>query len=215
MVFALLLELTQHVQRHSDLVREGAWCDCKDFCFWNYPLIELNGKTMGIIGFGRIGQETANIAEAFGMKVIAYDIYKSDQSHRKNFRWVEIDELFAESDVISLHCPLLVQTNGIINMSNIKKMKKTAFLINTSRGPLVVDKDLAEALNSEMIAGAALDVLSVEPPTRDNPLLYAKNCIITPHISWATKEARERLMNLVVDNLKSFLDGKPINVVNK
>jgi glycerate dehydrogenase len=215
MVFALLLEMTQHVQHHSDAVRNGEWSRCRDFCFWKYPLIELAGKTMGIIGFGRIGQAVADIAQAFGMKVLAYDVYKSDQSHRPDFKWAELDELLTESDVISLHCPLFPETEGIINANSLKKMKKSAFLINTSRGPLVVDEDLANALNNGDIAGAALDVLSVEPPKIDNPLLKAKNCIITPHIAWATKEARSRLMDIAVDNLEQYIKGNPVNVVNK
>jgi len=215
MTFALLLEMTQHVQHHSDAVHNGEWTNCRDFCFWKYPLIELEGKTMGIIGFGRIGQAVADIASAFGMKVLGYDKVKSDQSHRSNFKWAELDELLSESDVVSLHCPLFPDTKGIINAENLRKMKKTAFLINTSRGPLIVDEDLADALNNGVIAGAALDVLSVEPPKEDNPLLSAKNCIITPHISWATKEARSRLMDIAVDNLNMFLKGNPVNVVNK
>jgi len=216
MTFALLLEMTQHVQRHSDAVFNGDWAKCRDYCFWNYPLIELAGKTMGIIGFGRIGQATAHIAEAFGMKVLGYSRHKSDQSHRRNFRWCdELDELFRESDVVSLHCPLYLETKGIINKETLKKMKKTAFLINTSRGQLVVEEDLAEALNNGIIAGAGLDVLSSEPPKAGNPLFRAKNCLITPHISWATKEARARLMDIAVDNLKAFLEGNPVHVVNK
>jgi len=214
MTFALILEMTQHVQRHSDAVHNGDWTNCRDFCFWNYPLIELDGKTMGIIGFGRIGQAVADLAEAFGMNVLAYDIYKSDQTGRKNFKWAELDEIFTQSDIVSLHCPLFPETKGIINRDNLKKMKKTAFLVNTSRGPLVVDEDLADALNNDVIAGAALDVLSVEPPKKDNPLLTAKNCIITPHIAWATKEARARLMDIAADNLEAFLAGKIINAVN-
>ncbi|HHW49132.1 MAG TPA: D-2-hydroxyacid dehydrogenase [Clostridiaceae bacterium] len=215
MTFALLLEMTQHVQHHSDAVHNGEWTNCRDFCFWKYPLIELDGKTMGIIGFGRIGQAVADIASAFGMKVLGYDIYRSDQSNRKNFKWAELDELLSESDVVSLHCPLFPETKGIINAENLRKMKKTAFLINTARGQLVIDEDLADALNKGLIAGAALDVLSVEPPKADNPLLSAKNCIITPHISWATKEARARLMDIAVDNIVMFLKGSPVNVVNK
>lgn len=215
MTFALLLEMTQHVQHHSDMVHDGEWTKCRDFCFWKYPLIELDGKTIGIIGFGRIGQAVADVAEAFGMKVIGYDNYKSDQTGRKNFKWAELDELLSESDVVSLHCPLFPETKGIINKESLGKMKNTAFLINTSRGPLIVDEDLANALNSGVIAGAALDVLSVEPPKADNPLLKAKNCYVTPHISWATKEARARLMDIAADNLEAFLSGSPVNVVNK
>lgn len=215
MVFALLLELCHHVQRHSDEVRAGRWSDSADFCFWSYPLIELANKTMGIIGFGRIGQQVSNIASAMGMKVIAYDTYRNDQSQRANFRWADLPELLSEADVISLHCPLFEETRGIINKDSLSKMKKTAFLINTSRGPLIVEKDLAETLENNVIAGAGLDVLSVEPPTKDNPFLKAKNCIITPHIAWATKEARARLMDIAVDNLKAFLSGSPTNVVSR
>jgi len=215
MVFALLLELCHHVQDHSNSVKEGAWSNCKDFCFWNYPLIELSGKTMGIVGFGRIGQATADIATAFGMKVIGFDSFKSDQYHRKNFKWADnLGDLLQQSDVISLHCPLFEETKGIINKDSLLKMKKTALLINTSRGPLIVDEDLAEALNKGIIAGGAVDVLSVEPPQKVNPLFHAKNILITPHIAWATKEARERLLGIAVDNLKNFINGNPVNVVN-
>jgi glycerate dehydrogenase len=215
MTFAILLELCNHVHDHSIEVHKGNWTRCEDWCFWKYPLIELADKTMGIIGFGRIGQKVADIATALGMNVLGCDTCKSDQSRRNNFRWAELDELLRESDVVSLHCPLFPATQGIINKDNLSKMKKTAFLINTSRGPLVVDEDLTEALNRGIIAGAGLDVLSVEPPKADNPLLSAKNCVITPHISWATKEARARLMDIAVDNLKAFLEGNPVNVVNK
>lgn len=214
MTFALLLELTQHVQRHSDAVFNGEWTNSRDFCFWKYPLIELDGKTMGIIGFGNIGQAVADIAVAFGMNVLGYSRRRTDQSHRKNFRWAELDELLAESDVVSLHCPLTPETKGIINIETLRKMKKSAFLINTGRGPLVVEEDLAYALNNDIIAGAGLDVLSVEPPKADNPLFRAKNCVITPHIAWATKEARLRLMHTAVENVKAFLKGEPVNVVN-
>lgn len=213
MTFALLLELTQHVQRHSDAVFNGEWTRSRDFCFWKYPLVELDGKTMGIIGFGRIGQAVADIAAAFGMNVLGYSRHKSDQSHRKNFRWAEFDELLAESDVVSLHCPLTPETEGIINAETLKKMKKSAFLINTSRGPLIAEEDLAYALNNDHIAGAGLDVLAVEPPGEDNPLFRAKNCIITPHIAWASKEARARLMQIAADNLGAFLRGEPVNVI--
>ena len=215
MTFALLLELCHHVQDHSNAVHEGDWTNCKDFCFWNHPLIELSGKTMGIIGFGRIGQNVADIAVAFGMKVLGYDQHRSDQSGRENFQWADLYELLTQSDVVSLHCPLFTETQGIINQKTIGKMKKSAFLINTSRGPLIDDDVLAQALNDGVIAGAALDVLSVEPPKADNSLLKAKNCLITPHISWATLEARARLMEIAVDNLCAFLGGNPKNVVNK
>lgn len=212
--FALLLELCNHVKDHSDAVKNGQWAKKDDFCFWNYPLVELTGKTIGIIGFGRIGQQTANIAEAFGMKVVAYNKNKSDQSHRKDFKWLEIDELLSVSDVVSLHCPLTEDTKGIINKDSINKMKNTAFLINTSRGPLINEQDLTDALNNETIAGAAVDVLSKEPPKEYNPLINAKNCIVTPHIAWATKDARLRLMNTVIENLTAFLNENPQNVVN-
>lgn len=215
MTFALLLELCQHVQRHSDSVRKGDWAASPDFCYWNYPLIELKDKTIGIIGFGNIGQKVADIATAFGMNVLAFSRTKSDQSHRKNFRWTELDELLQESDVVTVHCPLFPETQGIINKDSLRKMKSSAFFLNTSRGPLMVDRDLADALNEGIIAGAGIDVLSVEPPANDNPLFTAKNCLITPHIAWATKEARTRLMGIAENNLSSFLNDKPINIVNK
>lgn len=215
MVFALLLEVCHHVWDHSEEVKKGAWSNCPDFCFWNYPLIELVGKTMGIIGFGRIGQATAKIAQAFGMNVLAYDEYQNKALENETLKYVELDELLAQSDVISLHCPLFESTKGIINKNTIAKMKGNAIIINTSRGPLVVEDDLAEALNSGRIFGAAVDVVSTEPIKMDNPLVTAKNCIITPHISWAPKESRTRLMNIAVDNLKAFLEGEQINVVNK
>lgn len=215
MTFALLLELCQHVQRHSDSVFEGGWSSSPDFCYWNYPLIELEGKTIGIIGFGSIGQKVADIATAFGMNVIAYSRRQSDQSHRKNFSWVGLHELLTDSDVVSIHCPLFPETQGMINKETLKLMKKTAFFLNTSRGPLMVDQDLADALNAGVIAGAGIDVLSVEPPSENNPLFKATNCLITPHIAWATKEARARLMGIAENNLSSFLNGNPVNIVNK
>ncbi len=215
MVFALILEFCQHVQKHSDAVVSGDWSSSIDFCFWNYPLIELADKTIGIIGFGRIGQQVADIAQAFGMQVIGYDQYKSDQTSRKNFRWAEFDELLASADFISLHCPLFPETKDFINKTTIAKMKKTAFLINTSRGPLIQEEDLANALNTGIIAGAGLDVLSVEPPKDHNPLIGAKNCFVLPHISWATKEARARLMEIAVDNIEHYIKGTSVNIVNK
>lgn len=215
LTFALLLELTLHVQRHSDAVMQGDWARSADFCFWNFPLIELAGKTIGIIGFGTIGQQVGDVATAFGMNIIGNSRTRTDQSHRKNFRWTDIPELLEQSDVVSIHCPLFPETQGLINAENLKRMKPSAYLLNTSRGPIVVDQDLADALNNDVIAGAGIDVLSVEPPQADNPLFKAKNCIITPHIAWATKEARVRLMDMVVSNLAAFINGRPVNVVNK
>lgn len=215
MTFALLLELTLHVQRHSDSVREGKWSRSADFCYWDFPLVELAGKTIGIIGMGHIGSKVADVASAFDMKVIGNSRTRTDQSYRKNFQWAEIPDLLKTSDVVSIHCPLFPETRGLINKKNLSLMKKTAFLLNTSRGPIVVDEDLADALNRETIAGAGIDVLSTEPPPAGNPLFEAKNCIITPHISWATKEARARLMDIAVTNLEAFLAGKPVNIVNK
>ena len=214
MVFALLLEVCHHAAAHSDAVYAGDWTNNQDWCFWNYPLIELAGKTMGVIGFGRIGQNTAKIAVAFGMKVLAYDEYPNDDG-RGLGEYVSLDELLAKSDVIALHCPLFPSTQGMINKNNIAKMKDGVILINNSRGPLVVEQDLADALNSGKVYAAGLDVVSTEPIKADNPLLKAKNCIITPHISWAPKESRQRLMDLATDNLKSFLDGNPNNIVNR
>jgi glycerate dehydrogenase len=212
--FALLLELTLHVQDHSNAVKNGDWSRSPDFCFWNYPLIELSGKTMGIIGFGDIGKKVGDVASAFGMKVIGNSRTRTDQSHRADFRWASVEELLAQSDVVSLHCPLTPGTTGMINKDSLKLMKPSAFLLNTSRGPLIVDQDLADALNEGLIAGAGIDVLSKEPPPPDNPLLSAKNCIITPHIAWATKEARVRLMDIVVSNTKAYIGGSPVNVVS-
>jgi glycerate dehydrogenase len=215
LTFGLLLELSLHVQRHSDAVYSGRWASSVDFCFWDYPLVELAGKTMGIIGFGNIGQQVGDVATAFGMKVIGTSRNHTDQSHRPNFKWVEIPELFEQADVVSIHCPLSPETKGLINKENLQRMKRTAYLLNTSRGPVVVEEDLAEALNNGVIAGAGVDVLSVEPPSGDNPLLSAKNCLITPHIAWATKEARGRLMDITVENLKAYKNGSPVNVVNR
>ncbi len=210
--FALLLEVAHHVQRHSDSVMEGRWSSHPDFCYWDYPLMELLDKTMGIIGYGRIGQATARIARAFGMKVIAYDLYH-DPSHQDTY--VTLDELLAQSDVISLHCPLFDETRGIINRESIERMKDGVIILNTSRGPLIVEEELAEALNSGKVAAAAVDVVSTEPIEADNPLLGAKNILITPHIAWAPKESRIRLMDIAVRNLASFLSGNAENVVNR
>lgn len=215
MAIALLLELCHHAGAHGEAVKAGHWSSNPDWCFWNYPLIELNDKTMGIIGFGRIGQVTAQIAQALGMKVLAYDNYKINDLESETLRYVELDELLVNSDVISLHCPLFESTKGIINKHTLAKMKDGVIIINTSRGPLVVEEELAQALNSGKVGGAGLDVVSTEPIKADNPLLKAKNCIITPHISWAPRESRKRLLDIAVDNLRTFLDGAPINVVNK
>lgn len=215
MTFALLLELCHHVKDHSDAVHNGEWANGRDFCFWKHPLIELHGKTIGIIGFGRIGQKVADIAAAFGMNVIGYDSSKSDQSRRENFKWAELEELQKKSDVVSLHCPLFPETENIINKETLRLMKNSAFLINTSRGPLVSVEDLAVAIDSGMIAGAALVVLPEEPPRHGNPIFAAKNRTITPHISWATKEARSRLMNMAIQNVIAYLAGAPKNVVEK
>ena len=214
LVFAHLLNLAHHVGLHAQTVRNGKWISCVDFCYWDTPLIELASLTMGIVGFGRIGQTTAKLAQAFGMKVIAYDIVKPS-SMPQDCQFVQLDDIFRKSDIVTLHCPLTPQTEKIINSQRLALMKKTAFLINTGRGPLVDEQALADALNNGNIAGVGLDVLSSEPPKKDNPLLGAKNCFITPHIAWATKAARQRLMKVVVDNVAAFLAGKTQNVVNK
>jgi len=212
---ALLLEVCHHIGEHSKSVANGDWTNCPDWCYWNSPLIELAGKTLGIIGFGRIGQGTAKIAQALGMKVLAFDSYEVEALKSDTLHYVSLDELLANSDVISLHCPLFESTQGIINKNNIAKMKDGVIIINTSRGPLVVEEDLAEALDCGKVYAAGLDVVSSEPIKADNPLLTAKNCIITPHIAWAPKESRSRLMNIAVDNLEKFLAHSPVNVVNK
>jgi glycerate dehydrogenase len=212
-VFALLLELCHRVGMHSEAVRAGEWTRSADWCFWKSPLVELAGKTMGIVGFGRIGRQTARIADAMGMRVIAHDAVRGVPPPYEGFRWAELEELLRTADVVSLHCPLLPETHRFLNAARLRLMKPSAFLINTSRGPLVVDEDLAQALEEGAIAGAGLDVLSIEPPP-DNPLFRARNCIITPHIAWATKEARERLMQIAVENVEAFLKGEPRNVVS-
>ena len=212
---ALLLELCHHIGEHSGCVKAGEWTSSPDWCFWNYPLIELAGKNFGVIGFGRIGQRTAQIAQALGMKVLAYDEYPNQDLETENCRYVTLDELLSQADVISLHCPLFPSTEGIVNKDTIAKMKDGVMILNTSRGPLIVEEDLKEGLNSGKVGGAAVDVVSVEPIHTDNPLLSAKNMIITPHIAWAPKESRQRLMNIAVDNLKMFMEGNPQNVVNR
>ena len=212
--FALLLEICHHVAHHSEAVHAGRWEQSPDFCFCDYPQIELAGKTMGIIGFGRIGQKVGTIAKAFGMKVLAHSPHEYE-SGKAIGTYVNLDTLLAESDVISLHCPLFPETEGIINQATIAKMKDGVILLNNGRGPLVVEQDLADALNSGKIQAAAVDVVSAEPIKGDNPLLTAKNCFITPHIAWATKEARQRIMDRAVNNVKAFLSGAPANVVNQ
>ena len=210
---AMMLEICHHVAHHSETVHAGRWEGCADWCYWDYPLIELAGKTMGIIGFGRIGQQTGRIAKALGMHILATGSRPTDAG-REIADYVELDELLARSDVISLHCPLFPSTRGIISRENIARMKDGVILLNNSRGALVDEQALADALNSGKVYAAGLDVVSTEPIRGDNPLLKAKNCFITPHISWAPKEARERIMDCTVKNIEAFLDGKPINVVN-
>ncbi len=215
LTFSLILEITNAVGLHSQSVKAGEWSSCPDFCYWKTPLTELCGKTLGIVGFGQIGQAVADIAEAFKMNVIAVSGHETDQSHRKSFRWVDTDTLCRESDIISFHCPLTEQTTGLVNADFISKCRDGAIIINTSRGPVVEDYALAEALNSGKLRGAGLDVLSTEPPKADNPLLSAENCFITPHIAWAGFETRERLMNILRENVIAYLNGTPQNVVNK
>lgn len=210
----LLLELCHRIGAHSDSVKAGDWAACPDFCYWNFPQMELAGKTMGIIGFGSIGREVGRLAQAFGMKVLANARTRRPELETETCCYAELDELFACSDVISLHCPLFPETEGIICENNIEKMKDGVLILNTARGPLIVEKDLRKALDSGKVGGAAVDVVSAEPISRDNPLLTAPNMIITPHIAWAPKESRQRLMDIAVGNLKAFLDGKPVHVVN-
>jgi len=211
---ALLLEVCHHVGAHSDAVHAGDWTNCVEFCFWNYPLIELAGKTMGIIGFGNIGRAVGRIANALGMKVLFNSRRRDASLETDACRYADLDELLANSDVVSLHCPLTELTKGIINSASIAKMKDGVIIINNSRGQLIVEQDLADALNSGKVFAAGLDVASKEPIAADNPLLTANNCIITPHISWAPKETRARLMAIAVENLEAFLNGRPQNVVN-
>jgi glycerate dehydrogenase len=210
---ALLLEICHHVGRHDQAVKEGRWEKSADWCFWDYPLIELAGKTIGIIGFGRIGRTTGRIARAMGMEVIANDEVP-DEEGGKIAAYVSREELYGRSDVISLHCPLFPATEGMINSESIAKMKDGVIILNNSRGSLIIEQDLADALNSGKVYAAGVDVVSSEPIRPDNPLLKAKNCIITPHISWAPKESRLRLMGIAVENLRAFIEGKPVNVVN-
>ena len=211
---ALLLEITNLVGHHNDRVHAGRWAEGPDWCFWDSPLMELDGKTLGVIGFGKIGQQTAKMAKAFGMNILATGSRPTEEG-RAIADYVEMDELLAKSDVISLHCPLFPNTKGIICKENIDKMKDGVIILNSSRGPLVVEQDLADALRSGKVKAAAVDVVSAEPMTNDNPLLTAPNCIITPHIAWAPREARQRIMDTTAKNIEAFLKGSPINVVNK
>lgn len=214
MVFAHLLNITQRVGHYADENNKGRWTNNADFCYWDTPLVELDGKKIGIIGYGNIGQAVAAIATALGMKVYVYSS-KPQFLLPQGVQRMSIDEIFQECDVVSLHCPLTDETNGMVNSTRLNSMKSSAILINTGRGPLVNEQDLADALNNGVIAAAGLDVLSTEPPRKDNPLLTAKNCFITPHIAWATKEARIRLMDIAVNNLKSYIGGSIINNVAK
>ena len=214
-VMAMLLHIGHRIDLHDDLVREGEWARCGDFSFWRVPLFELTGKTIGIVGFGRIGRRIGHLANAFGMNVIAHSRSQDTSPDYAKFRWCSLDELAAESDVVSLSCPMTEATAGLVNSEFLTKMKRTAILINASRGGLVVESDLAAALNDGTIAAAGIDVASAEPIVDSNPLLSAKNCFITPHYAWATLEARRRLMQTTVDNVNAFIAGQPINVVNQ
>ena len=209
---ALLLELTHHAGHHAQTVRESRWVRSQDWCYWDYPLLELDGLTMGDIGFGRIGQAVSELAAAFGMHVLVSS--PTSKAARPFVRFVDLEILFRQSDVVSLHCPLTDQTKNLVDAERLSWMKPSALLLNTSRGLLVDESALADALNSGRLAGAGLDVLSTEPPPPDNPLLKAKNCIITPHLAWATRAARSRLMRIAVENIRAFLEGKPQNVVS-
>jgi glycerate dehydrogenase len=211
LVMALVLELAHHVGHHARTVREGRWTASKDFAYWDHPLVELDGLVMGIVGFGQTGRAVADLARAFGMRVL---VHTRTPTAGPGVEFVDLATLLRRSDVVSLHCPLTPETEGLVNAKRLATMKPTAFLINTSRGPVVNERDLAEALGAGRIAGAGLDVLSTEPPKADNPLLAAKNCFITPHFAWATRAARERLMKTVVENVRGFLAGRPQNVVN-
>ena len=214
LVFAFILQVTNEVALHSNAVKNGEWCTCPDFCFWKTPLTELDSKIIGIIGFGSIGRRVAKLAEAFDMKVLAYAPRPKDKGELKTVEFVDLDTLLINSDIITCHCPLTEETKGMINEENISKMKKSAIFINTSRGPVVDEKALADALNSEKIKAACLDVLETEPALESNPLLKAKNCYITPHIAWAAHETRARLLKILEENIEAYLCGKPQNVVN-
>ena len=214
LVFAFILQITNEVALHSEAVKNGEWYRCPDFCFWKKPLTELDGKTIGIIGFGSIGQRVAKLAEAFDMKVLAYAPRPKDKGELITVKFVDLDNLLKNSDIITCHCPLTDETKGMINADNIAKMKKSAIFINTSRGPVVDEQALADALNNDKIKAACLDVLETEPALESNPLLKAKNCYITPHIAWAAQETRARLLEILEENIIAYLNGKPQNVVN-
>ncbi len=214
MVFAHILTITQRVEHYTNEIRDGKWTDSEDFSFWDTPLTELDGLKIGIIGLGHIGQAVARIAISFGMEIYAYTSKSSDQLPEKVVS-KPLEEIFKESDIITLHVPLSKDTQYMVNAERLKLMKPTAIVINTGRGPLVNEQDLADALNNKVIYAAGIDVLSTEPPKADNPLLTARNCFITPHISWATKAARERLMKIMIDNLKGYLKGEIVNNVAK
>jgi len=210
---ALLLEICHHIGDHSRAVKKGDWTNNADWCFWNHPLIELAGKTIGIVGYGRIGQTTGRIAQALGMNVLAYDTFKNKDLESETCHYAELEEIYSQSDVIALHCPLFKETEGLICKRTIAKMKDGVIIINNSRGPLIVEEDLRDALNSGKVAAAGLDVVSTEPINMENPLMSAKNVIITPHISWAPKESRQRLLNIAVENVRGFINGTPVNQI--
>jgi glycerate dehydrogenase len=214
MVFAHLLNLTQRVAHHARTVRDGRWSEADDFCYWDTPLVELGGLVMGIVGLGRIGRATADLAAAFGMDVIAHDVAQHPQPPDGVEMLDDLDALFARADVVSLHCPLTEDNRNLVDAERLARMKPTAFLINTSRGPLIDESALAAALNRRQLAGAGLDVLAAEPPTAENPLLTARNCFITPHIAWATRSARARLLNTAVENIRKYLQKNPQNIVS-
>jgi glycerate dehydrogenase len=213
-VFAFILYFCHRVDLHGKAVQEGEWSATSDFCFWKTPLMELVGKTLGIVGFGRIGGRVGELAHAFGMEVLANTRNGSDPPGYEPFSWADLDEIAARSDFITLHCPLTPDTKGMVDREFLEKMKPTAYLLNASRGPLIVEEDLRDALNEGVIAGAAVDVVSAEPMRPDNPFLKARNCLITPHNAWATLEARQRLMATTVENVQRFIEGNPINVLN-
>ena len=210
---ALLLEICHRIGHHNQAVHEGKWEQNADWCFWDYPLIELAGKTMGIIGYGRIGRATGKIAQALGMRVLAYDAYPDLTLECESCQYADLEDVLRNADVLVLHCPLFPETEGLINKDSIRKLKDGVIILNNSSGPLIVENDLAEALKSGKVAAAGLDVVSTEPIQPDNPLLNAPNCFITPHISWAPRESRQRLMDIAVNNLKAYIEGCPVNIV--